>query len=282
MRRWCRRIPGDEEMVLQRLPPGGVSPAIIREASMRGTRCLHCKESFRPKRADQLYCRSLCRQAAYDMRVKASDKALAAATQAERKKGALRVLDQLDAHNTIATLLNARARSSGIDLKFAPSLRGVMAAEEQPGEFDKARALLAEFPYLERKEVDQNWRDGWLSVAARKDEAYNIAELENPGASFIAQQAQGDFADAVSRGANVIELTSNPDFIAARNRVASARNDDEIFRGGLRCPSCGATRHDGFGNWECCFGPIPEAHIPDAPRGLPVSPGLFRYVPTYG
>jgi hypothetical protein len=239
-------------------------------------RCGHCRREFRPKRSDAIYCQPLCKQAAHHGRKKASEAASAAALRIETKAEALRVIDQLTAHDSIATMLNGLAKSDGLDLKFVPSLRGVIAAEEQPGTFDQAHAMLASFPYL-RKEVEQNWRDGWLSVAPRKDEAYAAAALENPGTSFLAKEAQGDFAEAVSRGANVIELAANPDFIAARNRAARARNDDEIFLGGLRCPSCLRSSRQEDGRWSCCDLPLEGTCTPEAPRGLPVSRNQFRF-----
>jgi hypothetical protein len=188
----------------------------------------------------------------------------------------LRVIDQLTAHDSIAIMLNALAKSDGLDVMFAPSLHGIIVAEEQPGAFDQAQAMLASFPYLERKEVDHNWREGWVLVAAKKDEAYAIAAEDNPGTSFVAKEAQKQFAEVVSRGANVYELRTNPDFIDRRNRVLSARNDDEIFNGGLRCPSCLKSSRQEYGRWWCCDLPLEDTYTPEAPRGVPVSRKQFR------
>jgi hypothetical protein len=270
-----RRGPGDEALLLQRLSPEGVSAQIFREGGMR--RCAHCRREFRPKRSDAIYCQPLCKQAAHHGRKKANEAASAAALRIETKAEALRVIDQLTAHDSIATMLNALAKSDGLDLKFIPSLRGVIAAEEQPGAFDQAQAVLASFPYLEGKVVNPNWREDRQVAAAKKEEAYTTAAEDNPGTSFVAKEAQKQFEEVVSRGANVYELRTNPDYIDRRNRVLSARNSDEIFNGGLRCPSCMRSLRQEDGRWWCCDLPLEDTYTPKAPRGVPVSQKQFRF-----
>jgi hypothetical protein len=238
---------------------------------MRGTRCRHCKTNFNPKRRDAIYCCDLCKQAAYHKRKKVADTAAAAATSKKRQAEAIRTINQYDTHQTIMTMLRAAAKVGGIDVKFAPSSSGVLAVEGRPGAFDQAHAMLASFPYLSHKAVDPDLaREDWLMAADRKDKAYTVASLENPGTSLVAKEAQEEFANALSRGeASVIELRTNKDYIPERNRAARFRNDGAKFLGlrGFRCPRCGTGRA-GRDGWECC-GEAFDTQTPDEPRGFP-------------
>jgi hypothetical protein len=219
-------------------------------------RCSHCRTEFRPKRSDARYCSNLCREAAHRMRKKDTDAAAAAAVVEERKAEALRVIDQLDAHQFIAVMLHAQAKADGIDLRFMPATRGVVAVEGRAGAFDEARAMIAGFPYLSREETVSG------------DEARAIVLSSNLGGSVIAREAEQECREAVARGGNVYELRANPDYIAARNRAASLRNEGAKFLGlpGFRC-RCGSS-WAGRDGWTCCGEPF-DTNTPDAPRGFP-------------
>ena len=198
------------------------------------------------------------------MRKKAADTASAAAVTEQRKADALRVIDQLNAHQFIANALRAQAKAAGIEVSFMPASNGVIAVEISPGAFDEAATMIAGFPYLSR--------EGTIS----KDEARAIiSSSKNLVGSVIAREAREECREAVARGGNVVELRAKPDYIADRNRAALLRNDGARFFGvqGFRC-RCGSS-WAGRDGWVCCGEPF-DTDTPDAPRGFP-HPRTSRY-----
>jgi hypothetical protein len=221
-------------------------------------RCSHCRTDFRPKRSDAKFCSNPCREAGYRVRKKDAEAASAAAVADQRKAAALRVIDQLDAHRFITSMLNAQAKIDGIDVKFLPAESGVIAVEGRAGAIDEASALLGGFPYLSREGT----------VSSDQARAIIIFSSKSNGGSVIAREAEKECREAVVRGGNVYELRPNPDYIAKRNRAAAGRNEVATFLGthGFRC-RCGNS-WAGRDSWTCCGEPF-DAETPDAPRGFP-------------
>jgi len=101
------------------------------------------------------------------MRKKVADAASAAAVAERRKADALRVIDQLDAHQFIAAALHAQAKAAGIPVKFMPASGGVIAVEGRAGAFDDADAMIAGFPYPSREARPVRMRPAPLSCRRR-------------------------------------------------------------------------------------------------------------------
>lgn len=221
-------------------------------------RCAHCRSDFRPKRSDARFCSNLCREVAYRMRKKETDAASASAVVEQRKAEALRVIDQLAAHQLIAAALHAQAKAAGIEVAFMPASNGVIAVEVEAGAIDEAAAVIASFPYLSAPDDSESGDRARALVMASKDIA----------GSLIAREAAAECREAAARGNNVFELRARPDYIADRNRAALVRNDGARFLGmpGFRC-RCGRS-WAGRDGWNCCSEPF-DTETPDAPRGFP-------------
>ena len=217
-------------------------------------RCEHCRKTFTPKRSDARYCGDQCRKAAQRTRKADADTASAAAVVSRRKDEALRILDQIAAHQMIAAALHAQAKIAGVSVAFMPASNGVIAVEVEPGAIDEAADVIAGFPSL--------------SAPADSDTARGLVMRSKDVGSVVAREAAAKCREAARLGNNVFELRARPDYIADRNNAARLRNDGARFLGlkGFRC-RCGHS-WAGRDGWDCCSTPFDTA-TPDAPRGFP-------------
>jgi hypothetical protein len=192
------------------------------------------------------------------MRHKAADAAAEAALAEQRKAEALRVFDQIGAHQLIAAVLHSQAKAAGADVAFMPAPHAILAVEGRPGALHDAVTVIARFPYLGAPHE--------AGDTARTIVADSETDL---GGSVVAREAAAECREAVARGGNVYELRPRPDYIRERNSAARLRNDGARFLGlkGFRC-RCGKSRA-GRDGWFCC-GQNFDNTIPDAPRGFPL------------
>jgi hypothetical protein len=140
-------------------------------------RCLQCRENFRAKRSDAEFCSPTCRKAAQRIRQKDDAALPAEVLKLKRKNAALAIFDRLDAIQHIARALHGAAKAAGVDVAFLPTPTGVVAVEGRPGEFEKAKPMIAKYPNLDRQRaadrasVDETRREELNKLVAwRKDE----------------------------------------------------------------------------------------------------------------
>jgi hypothetical protein len=195
-------------------------------------RCAHCRELFKPKRPDALFCSNRCRQASYRRRSEASEAAVVKQRQAE----ALSIIDQFDRYQSIATVLHSQARVGGRDVGFMATKSGLLAA----GAPDTVSELIdAIAPYLRRETIPS-------------EALLQMIWGQPPAGSFVAREAEKQCRSVLARNpSDVAFFSADPDYLEDRNNAVRNRNEHAIFVGrGLKC-RCGLSwEADGY--FECC------------------------------
>jgi hypothetical protein len=183
----------------------------------------NCKEKFRPRRADALFCSDMCKQARHQMNNKKRQEIITFEIKQKRQEEALQAIGQFEQYQSTAGILHETAWKLGYDVKFLASRIGVLALE---GPQSTPESIF----WLRDR---MRW---WRKVDTKSDdrELTALLSIHTLYGKYLAVEAERHFRRALARGpANVTVFLWDDDYAAeqikAEATTVSISRDEPVW-----------------------------------------------------
>jgi hypothetical protein len=146
-------------------------------------RCQHCKERFRLRRADALFCSDMCKQARHRMNNKKKQEIVTFELKRKRQEEALAAIDQFESYQSLAGMVHETARCAGFNVRCMATKVGILIVEGGSGSFGHFMRPRYRLPPWYRE----------IKTRSDSPEIKALLSQQNPGGPYIAIEAERDF-----------------------------------------------------------------------------------------